>query len=85
LKAPVVTVRHHTIRSKGCLSNRTTLAMIFKLVEGQPVAKTVSRCEIRRRAETAAKPPNLQPGDQAVTKNDRYALSQYHRRAAEVG
>ena len=26
-------VRHHTIRSKGCLSNRTALAMVFKLVE----------------------------------------------------
>lgn len=28
------TVRHRTIRSKGCLSNKTALAMIFKLVEG---------------------------------------------------
>jgi len=27
------TVRHRTIRSKGCLSNRTALAMGFKLVE----------------------------------------------------
>ena len=27
------TVRHRTIRSKGCLSNRTALAMVFKLVE----------------------------------------------------
>jgi putative transposase len=26
-------VRHHTIRSKGCLSTRTALAMVFKLVE----------------------------------------------------
>src|SRR5256714_487267 len=28
------TVRHRTIRSKGCLSNNTALAMVFKLVEG---------------------------------------------------
>jgi putative transposase len=28
------TVRHRTIRSKGCLSNRTALAMVFKLIEG---------------------------------------------------
>src|SRR3954464_6577752 len=28
------TVRHRTIRSKGCLSNKTALAMVFKLVEG---------------------------------------------------
>ena len=27
------TVRHRTVRSKGCLSNRTALAMIFKLAE----------------------------------------------------
>jgi hypothetical protein len=27
-------VRHRTIRSKGCLSNGTALAVVFKLVEG---------------------------------------------------
>ena len=27
------TVRHRTVRSKGCLSNKTALAMIFKLAE----------------------------------------------------
>jgi hypothetical protein len=27
-------VRHRTIRSKGCLSNKTALAMVFKLVDG---------------------------------------------------
>jgi hypothetical protein len=26
-------VRHRTIRSKGCLSNKTALAMVFKLVD----------------------------------------------------
>jgi len=26
-------VRHRTIRSKGCLSNKTALAMVFKPVE----------------------------------------------------
>src|SRR5690348_10967261 len=26
-------VRHRTIRSKGCLSNKTVLAMVFKLVD----------------------------------------------------
>ena len=29
----VRTVRHRTVRSKGCLSNKTALAMIFKLAE----------------------------------------------------
>ena len=27
-------MRHRTIRSKGCLSNKTALAMVFKLAEG---------------------------------------------------
>ena len=27
------TVRHRTIRSKGCLSNMTALAMVFKLID----------------------------------------------------
>ena len=27
-------MRHRTTRSKGCLSNKTALAMVFKLVEG---------------------------------------------------
>ncbi len=27
------TVRHRNVRSKGCLSNRTALAMVFKLLE----------------------------------------------------
>jgi hypothetical protein len=26
-------IRHRTVRSKGCLSNKTALAMIFKLAE----------------------------------------------------
>jgi len=26
-------VRHRTVRSKGCLSNKTALAMIFKLAQ----------------------------------------------------
>jgi hypothetical protein len=48
------TVRHRTIRSEGCLSNKTALAMVFKLVSG--AQKTRRRlggqnqlqCEIRR-------------------------------------
>jgi len=31
--ALIAFVRHRTIRSKGCLSNKTALAMVFKLVE----------------------------------------------------
>src|SRR5437868_14772180 len=34
VESTFATVRHRTIRSKGCLSNKTALAMVFKLVEG---------------------------------------------------
>jgi transposase-like protein len=33
VESTFATVRHRTIRSKGCLSNRTALAMVFKLAE----------------------------------------------------
>jgi len=34
IESSFATVRHRTARSKGCLSNKTALAMIFKLAEG---------------------------------------------------
>lgn len=33
MESAFATVRHRTVRSKGCLSNKTALAMIFKLAE----------------------------------------------------
>ena len=33
IESMFATVRHRTVRSKGCLSNKTALAMIFKLAE----------------------------------------------------
>ena len=33
IESTFATVRHRTTRSKGCLSNRTALAMVFKLVD----------------------------------------------------
>jgi len=33
IESAFATVRHRTVRSKGCLSNNTALAMIFKLAE----------------------------------------------------
>jgi hypothetical protein len=33
LESSFATIRHRTVRSKGCLSNKTALAMIFKLAE----------------------------------------------------
>jgi transposase-like protein len=34
IESTFATVRHRTIRSKGCLSNKTARAMVFKLVDG---------------------------------------------------
>src|SRR5262245_32635649 len=33
IESTFATVRHRTIRSRSCLSNKTALAMVFKLVE----------------------------------------------------
>jgi putative transposase len=33
IESSFATFRHRTVRSKGCLSNKTALAMIFKLAE----------------------------------------------------
>src|SRR3981189_851695 len=33
VESTCATVRHRTVRSKGCLSNKTALAMIFKLAQ----------------------------------------------------
>jgi putative transposase len=33
VKSTFATVRHRTVRSKGCLSNKTALAMVFKLAQ----------------------------------------------------
>ena len=33
IESTFATVRHRTIRSKGCLSNKTALAMVYKLVD----------------------------------------------------
>ena len=33
VESSFATVRHRTVRSNGCLSNKTALAMIFKLAE----------------------------------------------------
>ena len=33
IESTSATVRHRTVRSRGCLSNKTALAMIFKLAQ----------------------------------------------------
>lgn len=34
IESTFATVRHRTVRAKGCLSNKTALVMVFKLLEG---------------------------------------------------
>jgi len=43
IESTFATVRHRTVRSKGCLSNKTALAMIFKL--GQAAEKSWRRLD----------------------------------------
>ena len=66
------TVRHRTIRSKGCLSNRTALAMVFKLLEAaqkswrrldgtNQLSKLVLGVTFNNGIEVIAKPTDRQP------------------------
>ena len=60
IESSFATVRHRTMRSKGCLSNKTALAMIFKLAEAaeknwrrldghNQLPKDHPRCKVHRR------------------------------------
>src|SRR4051812_47436015 len=66
------TVRHCTIRSKGCLSNKTALAMVFKLVEAaqkswrrldghNQLPKLIHGVKFTDGIEVAANPASSQP------------------------
>jgi transposase-like protein len=63
IESVFATVRHRTIRSKGCLSNKTALAMVFKPIEGalatsrrtKPVAKLIAN--VKFKDEIEASPP----------------------------
>jgi transposase-like protein len=72
IESTFATVRHRTIRSKGCLSNRTALAMVFKLVEGaqkswrrldghNQLPKLVLGVTFNNGIEVIAKPTDRQP------------------------
>src|SRR5947209_16707854 len=43
IESSFATIRHRTVRSKGCLSNKTALAMVFKLAE--PAEKSWRRLD----------------------------------------
>ena len=72
IESTFATVRHRTIRSKGCLSNRTALAMVFKLVEGaqkswrrldghNQLPKIIQGVKFADGLEVIAKPIDRQP------------------------
>ncbi len=72
IESTFATVRHRTIRSKGCLSNRTALAMVLKLLEGaqkswrrldghNQLPKLVLGVTFNDGIEVIAKPTDRQP------------------------
>jgi transposase-like protein len=72
IESTFATVRHRTVRSKGCLSNKTALAMVFKLVETAQrswrrldghvqLPKLIRGVKFADGLEVAAKPADRQP------------------------
>jgi putative transposase len=72
IESTFATVRHRTIRSKGCLSNRAALAMVFKLVEAaqkswrrldghNQLPKIIQGVKFADGLEVIAKPIDRQP------------------------
>src|SRR5205809_765749 len=72
IESTFATVRHRTTRSKGCLSNRTALAMVFKLLEAaqkswrrldgtNQLPKLVLGVTFNDGIEVIAKPTDRQP------------------------
>jgi transposase-like protein len=72
IESTFATVRHRTVRSKGCLSNRTALAMVFKLIEAaqkswrrldghNQLPKLILGVKFADGLEVAAKPDRRQP------------------------
>ena len=66
IESTFATVRHRTIRSKGCLSNRTALAMVFKqklrrLDGHNQLPKLVLGVTFNDGIEVVAKPTDRQP------------------------
>ena len=72
IESTFATVRHRTIRAKGCLSNRTALAMVFKLLEAaqkswrrldghNQLPKLVLGATFNNGIEVIAKPTDRQP------------------------
>ena len=63
IESTFATVRHRTVRSKGCLSNKTALAMVFKLAQAAQNSW--------RRLDGHNQSPKLIVGDQVAVPGER--------------
>ena len=73
IESTFATVRHRTIRSKGCLSNTTALAMVFKLVEG--AQKTWRRLDGHNQLPKLIQGVKFTDGIEAVTQDTQTAAA----------
>ena len=73
IESTFATVRHRTMRAKGCLSNATALAMVFKLVDG--AQKTWRRLNGPAQLPKIIKGVKFTDGLEVVDITDRQAQS----------
>ena len=73
IESTFATVRHRTVRAKGCLSNKTALAMVFKLVDG--AHKTWRRLNGPAQLPKIIQGVKFADGLEVVTEDDRQAQS----------
>jgi len=69
IESTFATVRHRTIRSKGCLSNKTALAMVFKLVDA--AQKTWRRLDGHNQLPKVVQGAKFKDGLEVVATADR--------------
>lgn len=68
IESTFATVRHRTIRSKGCLSNTTALAMVFKLIDG--AQKTWRRLDGHNQLPKIIEGVKFADGCEVIAKHD---------------
>jgi len=69
IESTFATVRHRTIRAKGCLSNTTALALVFKLVDA--AQKSWRRLDGHNQLPKLMLGANFKDGIEIVTSGDR--------------
>ena len=74
IESAFATVRHRTIRSKGCLSNKTALAMVFKLVDG--AQKTWRRLDGHNQLPKIIQGVKFADGCEVIAKPDGHQIQE---------